>query len=179
MAFIPTNRPHKNTEAEKCRSKGKSTTNIFDYMYTHTVQRNYLVALSLDTLNSPQAAAFSPDPSLLSSDLESLLGIPDVCHHYDKSQYLYMERFCICFYYGQAGDRLSVAFCVRYSQSHNFEETLFSYSPARCSSSSPLEIEQNHLYIHFGIAIMARKAGDDSKRNVKFISIHIADYIPA
>ena len=94
MAFIPTNRPHKNTEAEKCGSKGKSTTNIFDYMYTHTVQRNYLVALSLaaiDTSNSPLASAFSPDPSLLSSDLESLLGIPDVCHDYDKSQYLYMS----------------------------------------------------------------------------------------
>ena len=71
--------------AEKCGSKGKSTTNIFDY--THTVQRNYLVALSLaamDTSNSPLASAFSPDPSLLSSYLESLLGIPDVCHDYDK-----------------------------------------------------------------------------------------------
>ena len=132
MAFIPTNRPHKNTEAEKCGSKGKSTMNIFDYMYTHTVQRNYLVALSLaaiDTSNSPLASVFSQDPSLLSSDLESLLsllGILDVCHEYDKSQYLlYMERFCICFYYGQAGYRLSIAFCVRYSQSHtcNFEET--------------------------------------------------------
>ena len=94
MAFIPTNRPHKNTEAEKCGSKGKSTTNIFDYMNRiHTLfKRNYLVALSLaaiDTSNSPLAAAFSPDPSLLSSDLESLLGIPDVCHDYDKSQYLY------------------------------------------------------------------------------------------
>ena len=118
----------KNTEAEKCGSKGKSTTNIFGYMNTHTVQRNYLVALSLaaiDTSNSPLASTFSPDPSLLSSDLESqsLLGIPDVCHDYDKSQYLYMERFYICFYYGQADDRLSVAFYVRYSQSHNFEET--------------------------------------------------------
>ena len=31
MAVIPTNKPHKNTEAEKCGSKGKSATNIFDF----------------------------------------------------------------------------------------------------------------------------------------------------
>ena len=120
-------------------------------LYTHTVQRNYLVALSLaaiDTSNLPLASSFSPDPSLLSSDLESLLGIPDVCHDYDKSQY--MEHFCICFYYGQAGDRLSVAFCVRYSQRHNFEEASVFIFPSysRCSSSSPLEIEQNHYFVH-------------------------------
>ena len=39
-----------------------------------------------------------------------------------------MGRFCICFYYGQAGDRLSIAFCVRYSQSHNFRTLTFSIS---------------------------------------------------
>ena len=36
-----------------------------------------------------------------------------------------MERFCICFYYGQADDRLSIAFCVRYSRSHNFRTRVF------------------------------------------------------
>ena len=31
MAFLPTNKPHKNTEAEKCGSKGKCATNISDF----------------------------------------------------------------------------------------------------------------------------------------------------
>ena len=31
MAFIPTNKPHKNTETEKSKSKGKSATNISDF----------------------------------------------------------------------------------------------------------------------------------------------------
>ena len=76
-----------------------------------------------------------------------------------------MERFCICFYYGQAGYRLRVAFALGTPRAIILKKTQFSYSPAaRCSSSSPLEIEQNHLYIHFGIAIMVRKAGDDSNK---------------
>ena len=127
-----------------------------------------------------------------------------------------MERFFICFYYGQAGDRLSIAFCVRYSQSHNFRTLTFSISlsmirfsaiinlwgegnrtsrsgdfmyfkestvrkpllsnsPARRSSSSPLEIEQSHWYTSlFSAAITARKSGKwlIDKRKILYFNSH-------
>ena len=88
---------------------------------------------------------------------------------------LSMIRFSAIINLWGEGNRTSRSSDFMYFKESTVRKPLLSNSPARRSSSSPLEIEQSHWYTSlFGVAIMARKSGKwlKDERKILYFNSH-------